>query len=203
MSAALDRITEDLRKLQHEKRVLSKAVRTEAVRRQNKSRRMLRVATIAYCHEPAALTRYAEALIRTGRDVFTDDLDSVATQITSMFLATDTYTLSLWLEWEPSSCTKRDICDAQRLMRDANLLGWVESQNATQGLAPSQQFVWEHRCRVGLGRIESTDVSTMQGHTSAAAKKWMKRFRTRWSIHLGTLPVQEIVPVDMLRQKAR
>ena len=135
MSAALDRITEDLRKLQHEKRVLSKAVRAEAVRRQNKSRRMLRVATIAYCHEPAALTRYAEALVRTGRDVFTDDPDSVATQITSMFLATDTYTLSLWLGWEPSSCTKRDICYARRLLRDAKLLGWVESQNAMQGLA--------------------------------------------------------------------
>ena len=203
MSEALDRITENLRQLQHEKRVLSKAVRTEAVRRENKSRRMLCVTTIAYCQEPAALRRYTEALIRTGRDVFGDDLDSVATQITSRFLATDIETLSLWLEWEPPSCTKRDICDAQRLVRDAKVLGWVESQNAMQGLAPSQQFVWEHRCRVRLGGSERTYVSTMQGHTSAAAKKWMKRFRTQWSIQLGTLPVQEIVPLDMLRQKAR
>ena len=203
MSEALHRITDDLRKLQHEKRVLSRAVRTEAVKRQNKSRRLLRVATIAYCHEPAALTRYAEAIIRTGRDVFCDDVDDVATQVTSMFLATDTCTLSLWLDWEPSSCTRRDICDAQRLVRDATLLGWVESQNAMQGLAPSQQFVWERRCSVMLGGSESTHVSTMQGHTSAAAKKWMRRFRTRWSIQLGTLPVQEIVPLDMLRQKAR
>ena len=106
MSEALDSVTDALRTLQHEKQVLLRAVRTEAVRRQNKSNRLLRVATIAYCHEPAALTRYAEAIIRTGRDVFSDEVDNVATQITSMFLATDTYTLSLWLDWEPSSCTK-------------------------------------------------------------------------------------------------
>ena len=203
MSEALDSVTDTLRTLQHEKQVLLRAVRTEAVRRQNKSNRLLRVATIAYCHEPAALTRYAEAIIRTGRDVFSDEVDNVATQITSMFLDTDTYTLALWLDWEPSSCTKRDISDAQRLICDAKVLGWVENQNAMQGLAPSQQFVWEHRCRVRLGGSESTAGSSMQGHTSAAAKKWMKRFRTRWSIHLGTLPVQEIVPLDMLRQKAR
>ena len=183
--------------------MLTKAARSEAARRQSKSLRLLRVATIAYCHEPAALTRYAEALIRSGRDVFGDDVGNVATRITSMFLATDICTLSLWLDWEPSSCTKQDIGDAQRLLCDARLLGWVENQNATQGLAPSQQVVWEHRCKAQLGSSSGTDVSAMQGHTSAAAKKWMKRFRSRWSIQLGTLPVQEIVPLDVLRQKAR
>jgi len=41
-----------------------------------------------------------------------------------------------------------------------------------------------------------------QGPTEAGPRKWIQRFRKRWRLHLGTLPVQEILPIEDSRAKA-
>ena len=38
---------------------------------------------------------------------------------------------------------------------------------------------------------------------SAAAKKWMQRFRRRWNLALGRLPTKELVPPVTMQAKVR
>ena len=38
---------------------------------------------------------------------------------------------------------------------------------------------------------------------SAAAKKWMQRFRKRWNLTLGRLPTKDILPAATMQAKVR
>ena len=76
---------------------------------------------------------------------------------------------------------------------------WVEHQNAVQGVAPSQRLVWEFR--QSLHTYEVLASGSVVPHCAPAAVKWMQRFRQRWQLQMGTQPVQETLPLEVLRAK--
>ena len=134
---------------------------------------------MAYCHEPEGFQRFAEFLHRTLPEVFAADPDLVSPHIVNYFLKTDSDILASWLDWESGPCTKRDVADAQRLVQDVRLLTWVEVQNAVQGVAPPQRFVWEHRCRYTMVRHPNGQILEALPPSGPGALKWLQRFRAR------------------------
>ena len=90
-------------------------------------------------------------------------------------------------------------------MEDARLLRWIEKQNKAQGVAPPPQFVWEKRCALAIDNNSGQErgAASWRPARSAAAKKWMQRFRQRWNLTLGRLPAKDILPSATMQAKAR
>ena len=90
-------------------------------------------------------------------------------------------------------------------MEDAGLLGWIGEQNSAQGVAPPPQFVWERRCALAIDNQSGRErgAASWRPARSAAAKKWMQRFRQRWNLTLGRLPAKNLLPSATMQTKAR
>ena len=107
--------------------------------------------------------------------------------------------LATWLDWVCPNISASDTAAAKKLVDEANILKWVEQQNAGQGVAPPQRFVWEFR--QNLHAYDVLVSGNMVPHCASAAVKWMQRFRQRWQLQMGTQPVQETLPLEVLRAK--
>ena len=90
-------------------------------------------------------------------------------------------------------------------MEDARLLRWIEEQNSVQGVAPAPQFVWEKRCALAIDNSSCQEggAASWRPARSAAAKEWMQRFRQRWNLTLGRLPVKDLLPLATMQAKVR
>ena len=90
-------------------------------------------------------------------------------------------------------------------MEDARLLRWVGEQNSAQGVAPPPQFVWEKRCALAIDNKSGQErgAASWRPARSAAAKKWMQRFRQRWKLCLGPLPGKDVLPTATMQAKGR
>ena len=91
------------------------------------------------------------------------------------------------------------------MVEDAGLLGWIGEQNSAQGVAPPPQFVWERRCALAIDNQSGRErgAASWRPARSAAAKKWMQRFRQRWNLTLGRLPAKNLLPSATMQTKAR
>ena len=173
-------------------------------RKKGQQEHAILAATIAFCHEPNAVSLIAEATLRKWAAIMEGDVASCVRVIQDRFLATPVDTLAAWLEWSdviPQAAHE----EARRLVEDTRLLHWVEQQNTAQGVAPPPQFVWETRCALDISCNvgEERRAAAWRPARSAAAKKWMQRFRHRWSLTLGRLPAKDCLPAATMQTKAR
>ena len=60
----------------------------------------------------------------------------------------------------------------------------------------------EKACRI-FGSLQSWHRRDWRPARSAAAKKWLQRFRKRWNLCLGRLPAKDTLPTETMRAKAR
>ena len=60
----------------------------------------------------------------------------------------------------------------------------------------------EKACRI-FGSLQSWHRRDWRPARSAAAKKWLQRFRKRWNLCLGRLPAKDTLPTESMRAKAR
>ena len=129
---------------------------------------------------------------------------SCTREIEDRFLRTPVDTLAEWLEWS-EDITRGARAEAQRLVEDERLLRWVGDQNSAQGVAPPPQFVWEKRCCLAIdcNSGEERGAAPWRPARSAAAKKWLQRFRQRWNLTLGRLPAKDVLPAATMQTKAR
>ena len=175
----------------------------ERARLRKQREHALLTATIAFTHEPSAGSSIATATLRKYARALGEDVDACVREIEARFLGTPVDTLGQWLDW--SEDIPRTIqSEAQRLVEDARLLRWIEEQNGAQGVAPPPQFVWEKRCALAIDKkcAHQRCAASWRPARSAAAKKWMQRFRQRWSLCLGRLPAKDILPTETMRAKA-
>ena len=133
-----------------------------------------------------------------------EDVATCTHEIETRFLETPVDTLAQWLDW--SEDIPRTVrTEAQRLVEDARLLRWIGEQNSAQGVAPPPQFVWEKRCALTIDNKSGQErgAASWRPARSAAAKKWMQRFRQRWNLNLGRLPAKDLLPSATMQAKAR
>ena len=91
------------------------------------------------------------------------------------------------------------------MVEEARLLHWIGKQNSAQGVAPPPHFVWAKRCALAIDKNSGHQrcAASWRPARSAAAKKWMQRFRKRWNLCLGRLPAKEVLPTATMQAKAR
>ena len=97
-----------------------------------------------------------------------------------------------------------ELAEAKRLVEDVRLLSWVSTQNSAQGVAPPPGFVWEKRCALSIENSSKQDrrAWSCRPPGSAAARKWLQRFRRRWGLVLGRQAAKDVLSVDTMRCKA-
>ena len=195
MDAELVRVTAE------RTRLLRQAQKDKSRRHKQREHAVL-AATIAFCHEPTAGPAIAEATLRKYARVMDEDVATCTREIENRFLGTPVDRLAQWLDW--SADIPRPIrTQAQRLVEDAMLLRWVGDQNSAQGVAPPPQFVWEKRCALAIDRNGDPGLpaASWRPARSAAAKKWIQRFRQRWDLNLGRLPAKDLLLSATMRAK--
>ena len=175
----------------------------ERARRRKQREHALLTATIAFCHEPTAGPTIAAAIQRKYIRAMDEEVDALTSEIETRFLKTPIDTLAQWLDW--SDIPRTIQSEAQRLVEEARLLHWIGEQNSAQGVAPPPQFVWDKRCALAIDQNSGHQrcAAAWRPARSAAAKKWLQRFRKRWNLCLGRLPAKEVLPTATMQAKAR
>ena len=197
ISAELARVNAECRRLQRQ-------AQKKRSRRHKQREHALLTATVTFCHEPSAGPTIAKATLRKYARVMEEDVANCTHEIETRFLETPVDTLAQWLDW--SEGIPRTVrTEVQRLVEDARLHRWIGEQNSAQGVAPASQFVWEKQCALAIDNNSSqeTGAASWRPARSAAAKKWLQRFRRRWSLTLGRLPTKDILPAATMHAKAR
>ena len=200
----MEELDRELARVTAERRRLQRQAQKMRWRKKGQQEHAILAATIAFCHEPNAVSMIAEATLRKWAASMEGDVASCVRVIQDRFLATPVQTLFQWLEG--SEDIPRVVHEeARRLVEDARVLHWVEEQCSAQGVAPPPQFVWETRCALDISCNvgEERRAAAWRPARSAAAKKWMQRFRHRWSLSLGHLPAKDCLPAATMQTKAR
>lgn len=201
---AMEDITAELARVTDERRRLQRQAQKERARQSKQRELALLAATIAFCHEPTAGHTIAEATLRKHARVIGGDVAACAREIETRFLETPVDLLAQWLDWS-DDIPRAVRAEAQRLVEDAGLLNWIGEQNSAQGVAPPPQFVWEKRCALAIDSKcgGPRGAASWRPARSAAAKKWMQRFRRRWNLTLGRLPAKDLLPSATMQAKVR
>ena len=201
---AMQELAAELARVTDERRRLQRQAQKDRARHSKQREHALLVATIAFCHEPNDGHVFAEATLRKYARVFGEDVAKCTAEIEDRFLKTPVDTLAQWLDWS-EDMPRGARAEAQRLVEEARLLRWVGEQNRGQGVAPPPQFVWEKRCSMAIDchHGEGRAAGSWRPARSAAAKKWLQRFRRRWNLTLGRLPTQDILPAETMQSKVR
>ena len=201
---AMEELAAGLARVTAERRRLQRQAQKQRSRQQKQREHALQVATLAFCHEPLCGPSIAEATLRKYARVMDEDVAACIRAIEDRFLHTPVDTLAMWLDWS-EDIPRGARAEARRLVEDARLLRWVGDQNSAQGVAPPPQFVWEKRCALAIAcdQDEQRRAASWRPARSAAARKWMQRFRHRWNLSLGRLPTRDIMPADTMQAKAR
>ena len=183
---AMEEVSAELVRVRAERRRMQKQALQRSWTQQENQERALRVATIACCHAPCASEAIATAIIRKYAAYMSGDVARCKEEIENRFLDTNVDQLAEWLDWT-GDILQVDLIEAKRLVEEVSLLSWVHSQNCTQGVSPLPQFVWEQRCLLSIENCCEIDgrASSQRSFRSAAAKKWLQRFRRRWSLAMG------------------
>ena len=198
----MDALTAELARLAAERRRLQRQVQRQRAKEGRQWEQALQAATIAFCHEPTAGATLASATLRRFPRCMDADVDACAHEIEDRFLQTPVAVLAQWLDWA-GDVPASTLAEAKRLVQDARLVSWVDEQNSAQGVAPPPQFVWEKKCAFAVdhGLKQGDGAATWRPAKSQAAKKWMQRFRRRWSLGLGRLPAKDLLPADAMQEK--
>ena len=201
---AMEDVTAELARVTNECRRLQRQAQKERARQSRQRELALLAATIAFCHEPTAGRTIAEATLRKHARVVGGDVAACVREIETRFLGTPVDLLAQWLDWS-DDIPRAVRAEAQRLVEDAGLLVWIGEQNSAQGVAPPPQFVWEKRCALAIDSQSGgpKDAASWRPARSAAAKKWMQRFRRRWNLTLGRLPAKDLLPLATMQAKVR
>ena len=199
----MEALSAEIARVSAERRRMLKQASAQESRRRTRREHALRVATLAFCHEPTAGATIATATLRKYKNVFEGTIADCTRDIEGRFLTTPVDQLAEWLEWT-GDLSKGEVLEAKRLLEDVRLLSWVGDQNYAQGVAPPPQFVWEKRCALSIqtGSTQDERTSSWRPPRSAAAKKWLQRFRRRWGLVLGRRAAKDVLPTDTLRCKA-
>ena len=200
---AMEEVAAELARNSAELTRLQRQAQRERARLRKQREHALLTATIAFCHEPNAGPTIAAAVKRKYARAVDEDADALTREIESRFLQTSVETLAQWLDWSDMSGTIQS--EAQRFLEDARLLNWIGEQNSAQGIAPPPQFVWEKRCALIIDKttLHREGAASWRPARSAAAKKWLQRFRKRWNLCLGRLPAKDVLPTATMQAKVR
>ena len=168
----------------------------QAHRRQH----ILDVAFVLYVIRETAEQTALAYIERRPSEVLQMDTQQVLEYLENRFLETDCEVLSNISDGFEVSISKSAMREAHRFGREEVVYNWIQKQNVEHGLAPPSHFVVQFR-RANLQSLSPETTSVTSKNAKAGELKWVQRFRRRWGLRLGRVPVGEVVPVEKLRAK--
>ena len=200
MEQELHRVRREIKSLGQLRSAAMKIERAQRTRDASRRKHALQVAIIALGHDLDFQDDIIAYLRRKYDRAFQETDEELTKTVTDEYMATADENLSSWLDWNPVSVTRTAMTEARRLVDDMRVLQWVREEHSVHGLAPPPRTLLQKRRAAGLAPVQfGTEES--QPETEAGPRKWIQRFRRRWGLHLGALPVEETVPVDDARSK--
>ena len=122
--------------------------------------------------------------------------------VLELFLQTDNEDVEAWVHSEDEETHAR-MQELWVLWAECRTAQWVSRVNATRGVAPSSQAVYnvflEWRQQAPL-EYQPRDLA---GRSFARRRDWAWRWRSRWEASVGNLKTGDLDTRDVLRQKAR
>ena len=105
----MEQLTAELARVTAERIRLHNHAYNKESRRRARREHALRVATIAFCHEPTAGATIAAATLRKYVNFLNEDIADCTQEIEGRFLATPVDKLAQWLDWT-GDLTKGGTC---------------------------------------------------------------------------------------------
>ena len=107
----------ELARVNAERRRLQKQAYDRDTRLRARRDRALRVGLIAFCHDPAAGSSIATAIMRKYRDWVALNVTDCAAELESRFRDRPVETLAQWLDWE-GVAPLQEMLEAKRLVEE-------------------------------------------------------------------------------------
>lgn len=81
-----------------------------------------------------------------------------------------------------------------RFCQEHRLHQWVEEQNLTKGLAPAAHHAWAQH-------VVHDPSATARTRLKKSRHQWLRRWRRRWSVQLGSINIRETVATSEAQLK--
>ena len=100
-----------------------------------------------------------------------------------------------------ASTSRSKRAEAKRYLRDFKVFSWIQQQNRHQGVATSGRQVVTQRDAAAVSLSPCLQLE-LRPYASVVVEKWLQRFRRRWRVDWGRLPVRTVLPAPVLKAKA-
>jgi hypothetical protein len=117
------------------------------------------------------------------------------------FLITEETEKQKWCTHPPSPQGKAALKEAERFLEEWCLQMWVRKQNLEKGIAPLSGVVWSQREK-GLNAAAAAGLPNARPAKQKHRLQWLRRWRLRWGIKMGTIQAREHVPAIECQDKA-
>lgn len=172
----------------------------EELRQESRETQMrMDVAFVLLVRQNGDVTRSLEYLKQAGHSISNAESESPQEQLEHRFLRTPLPEMQQILEGG-GLLKRKAFTIADRWQAEHSVFSWIVAQNINKGVAPSSRMVEQHLSDIQVDKKEDRDCSR-RGKTWAASKKWLQRFRGRWSLCRGGFSGREKIPLDSMREK--
>jgi hypothetical protein len=173
---------------------------TQELRQESRETQMrMDVAFVLLVRQNGDITRSLEYLKQVGHRISNAESESPQEQLEQRFLRTPLPEMQPILEGG-GPLKRKAFTIADRWQEEHSVFSWIVAQNVNQGVAPSSRMVEKHLSDNHVDKKEDRDCRR-RGKTWAASKKWLQRFRRRWSLCRGSFSGREKIPLDSMREK--
>ena len=150
-----------------------------------------------YAPEPAVVFLRNAGRARGWPDLSEDEL---AYMVEELFLDIGVDELAaLADESDPLDCKVALV--AARYAREWRLVMWGRRLNCECGIAPSVRMLVDKAYELGVTSSTGVSQKPIGCAVGGAAKAWARKFRIRWGARVGSVKVQEFVPLEEMQMK--
>ena len=127
--------------------------------------------------------------------------ESRITVIEDLALRHDSIAVMKWMdETVPQNCSR--LADLWTVHSEWRTAKWVQSVNQERGTAPSSLKVCEMYRTYLKNAPAELGLLTLPCDSMNAQRCWAVKWRRRWGGRMGVLPLGDVEPVEVLREKA-
>lgn len=195
----LARLNAELQRIADAKRGAQKALQRLREARASRRRRVFDVARHIFSRTAPDLQLPLLYLAKqlSGEDAV--DAMEAARDLEVWYLETDAAEVTARID-EAAASASRPAKLAKAFLAEYTIFKWVQNQNSEQGVAPPLHSILVHK-RYGGNCLANLIGECSKKAFKAGEWKWGQRFRHKWGIGLGKVPVGEVIPLDTLQHK--
>jgi hypothetical protein len=162
---------------------------------------MTRAARVIMCL-PHGDLELAVSYLTQRAELQRKDKTAVQASLQNWFLSTDEAQRLRWSTHPPTTQGKAALREAEAFLEEWSLQNWVGKQNLEKGIAPLSGVVWSQREKRLNAAVAAGHLPTSRPAKQKHRLQWLRRWRLRWNIKLGTIQAREHVPAIDCQNKA-